>query len=296
LPRRECKEDMKDGRQLTSRLLTLKKPDAAADELERHFPSEIRRLEETVRRASTGDWPAAREYVKHWRRLADGLLVLLHRQRPDLVLEGPDGRLLIVDVKGDPVETTRDRLLAVAAVAPCSGWVARAGLGRGIALRLLAEIREEVPGAIPLVPKAGLCIHWAPGVAVRTAMRLIGRASGEQSEDDDGPAGSTTLLKRAMELFELDRTELATLFGVRRQAVEQWERRGVPAERRAKLATMVAVGELLARRLRPGLLPGVARRPATAYQGRTMLELIQRDRHDELLEDVRKSFDWATTA
>ena len=294
--RGHAEEDTKEGQELTSRLLTLKKPEAAADELERHFPAEIRRLEETVRRASTGDWPAAREYVMHWRQLADGLLVLLHRQRPDLVLEGPDGRLLIIDVKGDPVETTRDRLLAVAAVAPCSGWVTSAGLGRGIALRLLAEIRQEVPGAIPLVPKAGLCIHWAPGDAVRTAMRLIGRASGEQSEGDDGPAGSATLLKRAMDLFELDRTGLATLFGVRRQAVEQWERRGVPAERRAKLATMVAVGELLARRLRPGLLPGVARRPATAYQGRTMLEMIQRDRHDELLEDVRKSFDWATTA
>jgi DNA-binding XRE family transcriptional regulator len=99
-----------------------------------------------------------------------------------------------------------------------------------------------------------------------------------------------------MELFELDRTELARLFGVRRQAVEQWERRGVPADRRGKLATIVALGELLARRLRPGLLPGVARRAAGAYGGLTMLEMIRRDRHDALLEDVRKSFDWATTA
>ena len=232
----------------------------------------------------------------HWRRLADRLLVLLHRQQPDLVREGPDGQLLVVDVKGDPVETTPDRLLAVAAIAPCSGWVAREGLGRGIALKLLAELREEVPGAIPLVPKAGLCTHWAPGDAVKTAVRLIERALGEQPEDDERPVGSATLLKRAMELFELDKTELAALFGVRRQAVEQWERRGVPAERRAKLATIVAVGELLARKLRPGLLSGVARRPAPAYQGRTILGMIERDRHDELLEDVRKSFDWATTA
>jgi hypothetical protein len=281
---------------LTVRLLTLKKPEAAADEIERHFPAEVRSLEETVRRASTGDSDAAREYVMHWRRLADGLLMLLHRQRPDLVLKGPDGRLVIVDAKGDPVETTPDRLLAVAAVAPCSGWVALAGLGRGIALRLLAEIREAVPGSVPLVPKAGLCTHWAPGDALRTAVHLIERALGEQPESDPRPTGSATLLKRAMELFELDRTQFAALFGVRRQAVEQWQRRGVPADRRAKLATMVAVGELLARRLRPGLLAGVARRAAPAYEGRTMLEMIQRDRHDDLLEDVRKSFDWATTA
>lgn len=281
---------------MTLRLLSLRTPEAAANEVERHFPVEVRSLEEAVRRASTGDRDAAREYVLNWQRLADGLLALLHQQRPDLVLRDPDGRFVIVDVKGDPVETTPDRLLAVAAVAPCSGWVAQAGLGRGIALKLLAEIREEVPGSVPLVPKAGLCVHWAPGDAVRAAVRLIERVLGEKSENDERRTGSVTLLRRAMELFELDRTEFARIFGVRRQAVEQWERRGVPAKRRAKLATMVAVGELLARRLRPGLLPGVARRVARAYQGLTMLEMIQRDRHDELLEDVRKSFDWATTA
>jgi hypothetical protein len=278
------------------RLLTLKTPEAAANEVERHFPAEVQSLEDTVRRAAAGDREAAREYLTHWRRLADGLLRALHRQRPDLVLEADDGRLVIVDARGDPVETTSDRLLAVAAVAPCSGWVARVGLGRGIALRLLAEIREGLPGSVPLVPKPGLCPHWAPGEALRTAVCLVARALGEESEGDQRPAGSATLLRRAMELFELDKTELATLFGVRRQAVEQWERRGVPAERRGKLAAMVAVGELLARRLRPGLLPGVARRKAPAYQGLTMLEMIRRDRHDDLLEDVRKSFDWATTA
>jgi DNA-binding XRE family transcriptional regulator len=281
---------------LALRLLTLKTPEAAAKEVERLFPAEVRSLEETVRRAATGDWDAAREYVTHWRRLADGLLAMLHQERPDLVLKAPDGRLMIVDVKGNLVETTPDRLLAVAAVAPCSGWVARAGVGRGITLRLLAEIREEVPGSVPLVPKAGLCPHWASGDALRTAVRLIERALGENLASDQRPAGSRALLTRAMELFELDRTELARLFGVRRQAVEQWERRGVPADRRGKLATIVALGELLARRLRPGLLPGVARRAAGAYGGLTMLEMIRRDRHDALLEDVRKSFDWATTA
>jgi hypothetical protein len=281
---------------LTPRLLTLKTPEAAANEVERHFPAEVRFLEETARRAATGDWDAAREYVMHWRRLSEGLLASLHQQRPDLVVKAPDGRLVIVDVKGDPVETTSDRLLAIAALAPCSGWVALAGLGRGIALRLLAEIRGEVPGSVPLVLKAGLCTHWAPGDALRTVVRLIERALGEDSESEQQSVGSAALLRRVMELFELDKTGLAKLFGVRRQAVDQWERRGVPAERRGKLATMVAIGELLARRLRPGFLPGVARREAPAYDGLTMLEMIRRDRHDDLLEDVRKSFDWATTA
>jgi hypothetical protein len=43
-------------------------------------------------------------------------------------------------------------------------------------------------------------------------------------------------------------------------------------------------------------VPGVARRPAPVYGGETMLELIRRDRHRELLDLVRASFDWATAA
>ena len=280
----------------TPRLLTLKKPETTADELEKHFADEIRSLEETLRRAARGDRAAASEYVAHWRRLADGLLALLQRERPNLIVEDAGGRLLLLDVKGDPVEATADRLLAAGAIAPCSGWVAQVGLGRGVALRLLAEIREGVPGAMPLVPKPGQCVHWAPGDAVATAVRLIEQALAELSHQVAAPAGSAGLLKRVMELFDLDRTELARLFGVRRQAVEQWEQRGVPAERQAKLATTVAIGELLRRKLRPGFLPGVARRPAQVYRDRTMLEMIEQDQHDELLEDVRKSFHWATTA
>jgi hypothetical protein len=99
-----------------------------------------------------------------------------------------------------------------------------------------------------------------------------------------------------MQLFGLDRTEVALLFGVTRQAVEQWEQRGVPAERQAKVLTIQAIGELLARKLRPGTLPGVARRRAEAYRGGTMLDMIAQDQHEALLEDVRASFDWAATA
>jgi hypothetical protein len=38
------------------------------------------------------------------------------------------------------------------------------------------------------------------------------------------------------------------------------------------------------------------RSDAGAYGGRSMLELIADDRHDELLESVERSFDWASTA
>jgi hypothetical protein len=52
------------------------------------------------------------------------------------------------------------------------------------------------------------------------------------------------------------------------------------------------LADLLERKLKAGRAPEVARRPAAAYGGQTMLELIARDRHRELLETVDASFDW----
>ncbi len=59
---------------------------------------------------------------------------------------------------------------------------------------------------------------------------------------------------------------------------------------------MAAIADILARRLKPARVPGIARRPAAAYDGETMLSLIAADRHEWLLESVRRSFDYALTA
>lgn len=61
----------------------------------------------------------------------------------------------------------------------------------------------------------------------------------------------------------------------------------MPAERQAKLTTGLAIAELLARKLRAGSVPGLARTAAKAYGTRTMLRM---------LADVRASFDWASSA
>src|SRR5207247_3787078 len=95
---------------------------------------------------------------------------------------------------------------------------------------------------------------------------------------------------------DLNLTELGELFGVSRQAVAQWLEQGVPSDRQAKVATVAAVSDLLGRKLKPGRLPGVARRRAPAYGDRTMLQVIADDKHEWLLESVRESFDWSHTA
>ncbi len=91
----------------------------------------------------------------------------------------------------------------------------------------------------------------------------------------------------------LSKTELGRLFGVSRQAVDGWHRHGIPPARQAKAATVAAIVDLLAHRLKEERIPGIARRPARAYGGLTMLEMIERGRHEELLELTRRSFDWA---
>lgn len=109
-------------------------------------------------------------------------------------------------------------------------------------------------------------------------------------------ATASALLGTIEEAFELNTTELARLFGVSRQAFDQWRERGVPGARQTKVATVAEIADLLAHRLKPERIPGAARRPAAAYGGLTMLEMIERDRHQELLEQIRRSFDWSVTA
>jgi hypothetical protein len=108
------------------------------------------------------------------------------------------------------------------------------------------------------------------------------------------PVLTPTLLDPIAETFELSETELGRLFGVSRQAVGQWRERGVPSSRMAKVATVAAIGDLLRHRLKEERIPGIARRPADAYGGLSMLEMIERDRQDELRAEIRRSFDWAS--
>ena len=104
------------------------------------------------------------------------------------------------------------------------------------------------------------------------------------------------LLSTIQDPLALSKTELGRLFGVSRQAIDGWHEHGVPPARQAKAAIVAAVVDLLSHRLKEERLPGIARRPARAYGGLTMLEMIERNRHEELLEITRRSFDWASTA
>lgn len=109
-------------------------------------------------------------------------------------------------------------------------------------------------------------------------------------------SGAGTGLERLLAGWELTVTELAGLFGVRRQAVQQWLDGGVPPSRQPKLAVVHRIADLLERNLRPERIPAAVRAPAAAFGDASILVLIAADRHDELLDAVARSFDWAATA
>jgi transcriptional regulator with XRE-family HTH domain len=109
-------------------------------------------------------------------------------------------------------------------------------------------------------------------------------------------SGPGSDLARLMAGWELSISDVARLFGVSRQAVQQWLDGGVPAARQPKLLQILRIGDLLERNLEPLRIPAVVRSDAGAYGGRSMLEMIADDRYDELLESVERSFDWASTA
>ena len=63
-----------------------------------------------------------------------------------------------------------------------------------------------------------------------------------------------------------------------------------------KIGAIAEISDILRHRLRDGMPPVVARRPADAYGGRSMLEVIADGDHEWLRRSVKDSFDYASVA
>jgi hypothetical protein len=274
--------------------MVLKDTDAAAllsepyDEPIRSILERIVRLDDLARslRAALKDSRGAAEYVRHYRGLTSLLLHAAAQVEPDFVAVD-DGNVTVLDAKAGTGGFLRAALEESAAAAPFSRWSASLGLRDGVAVFALASLRDLLPDAEPLAPPA--VGSQALEISELEAVRFL-RAVRRSLNADEPP------LDRVREVFGLNFTELGALFGVSRQGVKDWLKRGVPSERQDKLATVAAIADVLERKLKSDRIPGVARRPADAYGGQTMLQLIGSDRHRELLDLTRQSFDWATAA
>ena len=240
-----------------------------------------------IPQALEGSRAAALDYVAAWRSLSEWMLGSIHSERPDLVAETAEG-LRIVDDAGTPGSASWFLLETEALSAPFSPWVARTNdLGIGSCAALLQTLRIALRGLHPVAIDAPALPHLDLSVTQLEAFRMnVTRALSHDERD----------LERIQRIFGLSTTDLGRLFGVTRQAVQQWQASDVPLARRAKVSTVGSIADLLDAHLKTDRIPGIVRRPAPAYGGRSIIEMIQEDHHDAVLDQVRSSFDWAIPA
>jgi hypothetical protein len=236
--------------------------------------------------AMEGSPEGARQYVSSYRLLAEELIGEAHRTLPDAVVEAGNGRLAIADSHGRPARALFGVLENASVEAPFTAWANEFDAAEAVALFAANHVRSLV-GALVLTPPAEP-LRLVDDLAAQRFQRCVRRELSEPA--DDNP------LARVMRLFKLSKSELGRLFGVSRQAVDGWLANGVPTDREDKLATLLALADLLERKLKADRIPGIARRPAEAYGGKTMLELVAEDRQRELLGLVRDSFAWSQAA
>jgi DNA-binding transcriptional regulator YdaS (Cro superfamily) len=87
-------------------------------------------------------------------------------------------------------------------------------------------------------------------------------------------ADTPDALDEIQQVMGLSSAETAALFGVTRQAVDQWRQKGVPAERMADVQRIRDVARVLYEELLPDRIPQVVRNAARGLGGRSILDVL----------------------
>ncbi len=281
---------------LAEKILSERTPERVADAAEVIAGAAIKTIESSMPEALQGERTQVRVYVNAYLLLESRVLDAVGKARPDwIIYDEAHNTVALFEAKHDQasgkqqsVRWLKAALEQEAMSAPFSEWVGELGGGRGTAVAFVAQLRSMLRDAKSLAsPREHQPPMWAlSDQQVVTFYRAVG----------DELARIETPLERIASVFGVSRTELARLFGVRRQAIEQWEARSVPADRQEKLATLDAIVDLLTAKLKPNRIPGVLRRPAAAYGDRSILEAIVADDQTLVLDELRNAFDWAAAA
>lgn len=99
-------------------------------------------------------------------------------------------------------------------------------------------------------------------------------------------------LARILEVWGLSQAEFANLMGVSRQAVGKWSA-NVPADRSVDIANLAAATDLLVHYVRRDRIPAVVRRPASALDDRSLIDLVGSGQTESVLNACRRMFDAA---
>jgi hypothetical protein len=96
-----------------------------------------------------------------------------------------------------------------------------------------------------------------------------------------------------LEVWGLNQSQAATLFGVTRQAVSKWLSAGVPTDRVETVADLAAGTDVLVHYLKRERIPAVVRRSADGLGGRSLLDVVAAGDTRAVLEACRAMFDFA---
>ncbi len=243
---------------------------------------------ESTPEALSGSRQAVQSYVHTYLTLTALALEAAHKERPELVKVGRDGYAL-VDVNGSKALNSVTAIEQTAIEAPFSPWVAEYGPGPGVALNLISIIRSYLKGVEPLKQPKGTSAFPHLVATLEDVIKFRNHVV-HALEATQPP------VERIKSAFELNTTQMGKLFGVSRQAVDLWQEDGIPAARQSKVSTVASIADLLSQKIKNERLPGIVRKQAAAYCGKTILEMIELDKHEEVLEEIRRSFDWAVSA
>jgi hypothetical protein len=242
--------------------------------LRQEAPERVRRAEAALKRAeATGADSDVATYVRESLNWLD-----------DAVEEFFSGRV--------PAEQlARVRLLAAQAPmqAIYSAWRLR-DPKRGVWLTYVDRLREIADefgvAARPFVLRFSLSDQSRAEGSPAPSVRLLKLVSDEIA----AVIGARTSLDEIRDTLDLSWPELARLFGVQRQAIEQWRVRGVPPNRSADLDRLVEACRFLKHRLKRERIAQIVRAPSERLKGKSMLDYAAEKGAAALLEHLRALF------
>lgn len=94
-------------------------------------------------------------------------------------------------------------------------------------------------------------------------------------------------------IFGLSEAELGDLFAVRRQSIEDWRRRGVPAARRATLEQIAGLARALERELITSHIPQVVRTRDAWLGNKNILETLESSGVEKVYGYLHRLFSYA---
>ncbi|MGZ5231287.1 MAG: hypothetical protein ACXWC3_14755 [Burkholderiales bacterium] len=106
----------------------------------------------------------------------------------------------------------------------------------------------------------------------------------------------TRALSRLSAIFGLNKAETGRLFGISRQAVDEWYIKGVPMGRIADVGRAADLADALHRQFKPERIPQIVRSPLPGLGDQTILGAMQERGTVQVFEMLDRAFSYIPRA